>query len=507
MSQGLRAELRKLQADVGELIAQHERARDLADFSKYADDPAGFMRDVLRCDPWSRQVELAEMVRDNRRVIAQSANSIGKDWLCARLALWWVFARRGFVVLTGPTERQVKQILMREVRRAFTSAPELPGELYSLELRVGEGEDECGILAFTSDNADKLTGYHHPRLLIAITEGQGVGEEAYEAAQACATGPENRLFVYGNPTRPTGSFHRIATSEKWEVLRIPASEHPNVVSGREEIPGAVSREWVELMAAEYGPTSSIYRSRVDACFPEESIEGLIRREWLRAAFKRHASGELAYGPQRVPIMALDVSRFGPDSTVLAIIWGPVVEKLVVWRGIDTVGTAERVIEEGRKVGEQHYLRVGGRKAGLARPIMPAVWVDVPGPGGGVVDTLKRKGYPAYGYQPAGEPTDHSKRFLNMRAQAHWAFRDLLEKGKVAIAPDTMLEEEALACEWTINASGKIQIVAKDLMRKELGRSPDRLDAVVIGLAQTVGRVHRPAMIGSYGLGFGGLVVR
>ena len=220
-------EVRRLREQVGELIASHEQARDISEFSKYASDPERFMRDVLKCEPWEKQITMAELVRDSRRTVCLSANGIGKDWTCARIALWWVFARRGLVILTGPTERQVKFILMREVRRAFTCAPELPGDLYSLELRVGDS-GECGILAFTSDNADRMTGFHHPRLLICITEGQGVDDAAYEAAAACATGPENRLFVYGNPMRPTGSFYRIAHSDNWSRLRIPAYEHPQV---------------------------------------------------------------------------------------------------------------------------------------------------------------------------------------------------------------------------------------------------------------------------------------
>ena len=168
-------EVHRLREQVGELIAKHERARDVTEFSRYADDPSGFMRDVLHCEPWAKQLEIAELVRDHPRTVVVTANGIGKDWVTARLAVWWVYARRGFVILTGPTERQVKQILMREVRKVFALAPELPGELYSLELRVDDA-GESGILAFTSDNPDRLTGFHHPRLLICVTEGQGVDE-------------------------------------------------------------------------------------------------------------------------------------------------------------------------------------------------------------------------------------------------------------------------------------------------------------------------------------------
>ncbi len=49
--------------------------------------------------------------------MVRSANGCGKDWLAARLALWWVYARQGLVLLTGPTERQVVEIVMGEVAR------------------------------------------------------------------------------------------------------------------------------------------------------------------------------------------------------------------------------------------------------------------------------------------------------------------------------------------------------------------------------------------------------
>ena len=127
----------------------------------------------------------------------------------------------------------MRGILVREIRRAFLRVPELPGELYSMELRI---DGDAGILAFTSDDPQKLVGLHHPRLLIPFTQGQGIDEDAYEAALACCTGPENRLFVYGNPIAPTGPFYRAATSDTWSVLTLRADEHPNVVTGRQEIP-------------------------------------------------------------------------------------------------------------------------------------------------------------------------------------------------------------------------------------------------------------------------------
>ena len=472
----------RLREQVGEVIAKHEAARDIGEFSRYADDPEGFMRDVLRCEPWEKQIEMAEMVRDHRRVVTISGQSMGKDWLCARLALWWIYARRGFVILTGPTERQVKHILMREVRRAFRRAPELPGELYSLELRVDE---ECGLIAMTSDKADKLVGFHHPRLLIAMTEAQGIEDLSWEAAEACCTSPGNRLWAYGNPTR-LGRFERAAKSDRWKSLVISAFEHPNVVTGREEIPGGVSREWIDGMRAEYGGGSSVYRSRVLALFPEESVEGLISRAWLRAAFARHVAAERGDGPRRddahlvpPPIMALDVARYGPDKSALAVVRGSTVLELLTWGGASITETVDRVIAHGLAVQERD---IWNRR--------PTVWVDEPGLGGGAIDVLKQRGYPTRGFNGSERASDPS-RWLNTRAMAFWHFRTELEADNVTLPPDKLLLEEALSVEWTIAQNGAIQIVGKDLIRRQLGRSPDRLDSVVIALCASMGAIRGP----------------
>jgi hypothetical protein len=67
---------------------------------------------------------------------------------------------------------------------------------------------------------------------------------------------------------------------------------------------------------------------------------------------------------------------------------------------------------------------------------------------------------------------------------------LLEQGRIALPPDDGLAEEALAIEWTLDGKGKIQILSKDSLRATLGRSPDLLDACVIGLSQSVGGLAR-----------------
>jgi hypothetical protein len=504
-------EFRNLRRQTETTLEQHGNAKDVSDFAKYRDDPNGFFTDVLRCDMWSKQIEMAEAVRDHPRTVVVTGNGLGKDFLTARLALWWVYCCDGSVILTGPTERQVKQILMKEVRKAFSSAQELPGELLSMELRVGDVE-EHGILAMTSDNADKLTGHHHPNLLICITESQGVEDECFEAAKACVVGENNRLFYYGNPTRPTGKFRDYAEkSSEWHVITVPATMHPNIVNQREEIPGAVSQAWIDSVADEFGRGSDIFKSRVLAQFPSQSTDGLLQRDWLQTAFRKHETEELSIASaDKRFVLALDVARYGDDSSVLAFARGPVVEKLVAWHGADIVQTVEKVAA----LAEQSYnptLVNRHRFPHLARP--PIICVDGPGVGAGCVDLLKRLPPNRYGdrykvveYNGAAAAMN-AERYLNKRAEDHWSFRDLLRASQCALPYDAMLLEEALAVEWTLTMNGgKVQIVSKDLLRKTLKRSPDRLDAVVMALSCSMGKMFGHVEQFSYSVGGGGCVI-
>jgi len=195
-----------LGGDLGELIVRHDSGADLSRFARYADDPVGFIREVLGGEPWTKQEEIAGSAADHPLTVVRSANAVGKDWTAARLALWWFYACRGLALVTGPTERQVREVVMGEVTRAFRSTADLPGELCTSALRLGDTET-AGILAFTSTEASRLTGFHAPRVPAVLTEAQGVEDFAWGGLLVCATCGEDRVLAVGNPLAPSGRFY------------------------------------------------------------------------------------------------------------------------------------------------------------------------------------------------------------------------------------------------------------------------------------------------------------
>ncbi len=491
-----KAAIGRLEHDLGELLATHERGRDLSEFGRYAEDPVGFIREVLKGEPWGRQVEIAEAVKANPLVVVRSANAVGKDWIAGGLALWWVYARRGLVLLTGPTERPVREGVMGEVARAFGRAKDLPGELYQMALRLGR-EEKAGILAFTSTEASKLTGFHAPRVMVVLTEAQGVEPWAFEAALACATGAQDRVLAVGNPLMPSGRFYSVSRAGSgWRAIRIAADEHPNLVEGKTVIPGGPSPAFAERIAREYGRQSGVYMARVLGEFPDQEASGLFRRSWIEAAVEKWPEWRALHAEDE-PVVAVDPARYGPDLTCVAVRRGLTVESLHTWGQVDLSESVDRIREVLEEVGVRpwsghpevsRHIAIHRRR----RPMEPGAGkliVDEIGLGAGVLDRLKELGFRCEGFNGGSSPHDKD-RFANLRAAAYWLLRERLEQGHIALPPDEALAEELLATSWRPTPEGRVKIDAKDDIKSRLGRSPDKADSVCMAIGGEAVKPHR-----------------
>lgn len=506
-----RSTVDRIADDLGELIESRD-AGGGDGYDAWADDPVGFVRDVLGGDPWAAQVRIADAVRDRSRVTVRSCHAAGKDWIAARLALWWVYARGGLVVLTGPTRAQVEEILMRgEVRDAFVRGG-LPGDLHVSALRPA-GEGRAGILAKTATGVSALTGFHDARVLFVVTEAQDPEiEHAWDAAFAVATGAEDRIVTLGNPTSKDGRFWRAHRSgSDWRALKIAASDVPNVREGETVVPGLLTREGVDRFASEYGEDSGFYASRVLAEFPDEAEDALIRRSWLEDAADRWARSQRddGDGDDEPLVAALDPARHGPDASVLAIRRGDVVSEIVAWEGrVDTMELARDVAAalrgrgfRERRVGVPDRDRFGRRVRRGAQRAEGRVVVDEVGVGGGVADRLDEAGFRVEGFN-AGRRAVESERYHDRRAEAYWRLRELLERGELAVVWDDETIRQLTAVRWRATPSGKVQLESKRDAASRLGGSPDRADAIAMLVAPERTDDRPTTRVGSVGSGSG-----
>jgi hypothetical protein len=495
--------------EAGVFIAAH-RARRGVDLRKYRGRTvakiAAFAKDLFGFEATDQQLQVFALYAAGGWAAVRSAVGIGKTVACAVVLLYHVYLEHGLVVSLAASDRQVKELLWGAVQRLWSGSG-LPGELYQQALVLGR---ETRAIGFVTTDPAKLRGWHDRKLLVLVDESQGVPGWVWDSLVALCTGEENQVLAIGNPGPPVGPWYNVFQSPRWAHLVLSAIDHPNIRAGRELVPGGPSLSWLEHIKREYGEGSAHYRAMVLGEFCEEVGESLIERAWIDAAIARWESGEMEAAVQRALVTqsrdaryaaAIDVARFGADSTALILRQGPIVRGIATWRKCDLAETLERLIDTlagwgvriwpydwkawGSPTGDPALDRYGDLKE--AR-----LTVDSIGVGSGVHDFAKLRGFRVTEFVAShGVASPEAHKFMNRRAEAAWSLSRRFQDGRIAIPPNEALIEELLAMKYFLNPSGRIQIEAKDEIRALLGRSPDLFDA----LAMVMDESHLGATIG------------
>jgi hypothetical protein len=417
-------------------------------------DPLFFIPKVLGGTLTPDQVRVCESVRDNRRTAAPAGHGVGKSYVASCLALWFLGTRPGSkVITTAPTWRQVEEVLWREIAGAYARSKQpFGGRLMSTHLEMAPDWFAIGI---STDDPTRFQGIHAPEMLIVLDEATGIDPEIWDAAEALAVGPKDRFLAIGNPTDPSSRFKQVCDSGSWNVVEISVENHPNVVEGRIVIPGAPSREWVaERLEAYGGRDSALYRARVLGRWPEAGSDVLIPVSLVEAAQSRWME------PLGRPATAgCDVARFGTDETVTYT--------------IDEAGNVAPAIV---RVGQDLMATAGHLRFINAR----RTFVDDTGLGGGVTDRLAEQSFPVEGIN-FGESALDPEKFVNRRSELWWGMREALAAGRLGIPTDARLAADLCNVKYSFDSKGRIKLEAKDDIKKRLGRSPDRGDALALAV--------------------------
>ena len=208
---------------------------------------------------------------------------------------------------------------------------------------------------------------------------------------------------------------------------------------------------------------------------EDHEKQVIPTQWILEAQKRWTPNPPANSP--MCSIGVDVAQGGADSTVLAPRYDYWFDKPTLVPGKET--------PLGADVAALIFKHIRHNAI---------VVVDAEGGYGlGAYEHMKGNNIPVVGYKGGGKSTARTKdrllNFYNKRAETWWKFREALDPdqpggSRIALPPDSGLRDD-LACvrmapNYDATTRG-IKIESKDDIRKRLGRSPDRGDAVVMAL--------------------------
>lgn len=180
--------------------------------------------------------------------------------------------------------------------------------------------------------------------------------------------------------------------------------------------------------------------------------------WVKQAVER----ELQKGE---PIESgIDIARFGGDSNIVAIRWGPKVKIVYQSQNQDTMQTTGEI----------------GKKLEKYNPELNKV--DSVGIGAGVCDRLKEQDF-TIAEVIGGSSPRNKERFYNARSENYWGFRERLEAGLVDLPDDPELVAELVRIKYKIRSDRRILVESKEEMKKRGLSSPDKADAVIMGFCE------------------------
>lgn len=426
-------------------------------------DPAFFHREILGYEPWAKQLEISESIRDHRNTAVRSCNGAGKTFHVSREALRFLYSFPNSVVInTAPTWTQVENQFWRYFRDAYNQALiPLGGKLLKTELSIGDTWFAKGI-ANNPDNVAGFQGWHAENIMMVFDEASGIPIKIWEAAVGAMSGGSMvRFVVIGNPNSNSGPFYDAFKDPTFNKIRISAFDIPNVIEKRPVVPGLTDHHFVEEMAVRYGVTSNAYKVRVLGEFPDQASDTLIGLDLIENAF--NADRELQN--QNDDIAGLDVARFGDDDSALIRRTGNKAKVEWVINGNDTMELAGKCAI---------YLRANKTVK---------LFIDITGGlGAGVFDRLREQADIAgrvFGVNVAGQPR-HPETFINIRIESWDNVREWLR--------DAVLEKhegfyELAQPKYKVTSAGKMQLESKEDMKKRGVKSPNVGDALALTLSR------------------------
>jgi phage terminase large subunit len=405
------------------------------------------------------------------RISVKSGHGTGKSCLAAGVSLWFKYAIRPSIVLTtAPTERQVKEILWREIRYRHGQAG-LSGKPLTMKLDMNAKEY---MLGFSTDDVMQMQGFHAPNILVIIDEANGYPAELFQAVEGWISGGDRViLFMIGNPVSPMGPYFNSFTDGVTDCYTISCLNHPNVVNRRNIIPGAVTYEWVEKQRKTWGEESSFWSSRVIGEFPKISDDTVIALMWVEQAEqiinRCQAKGEGLY-------LGVDPAEYGDDEYVFYVGSRTAIKEIV----------AKQHIEPAQCISEVKLLK--------NKYSIPDANISVDGIGAGatIVSCLHQDGVKC-NRVVVSEAAKDSKKFANFGTETWWFARDMLNPNSEIYTPFSfsgkrdMLKADLCTRKFQASHDGRLMLEPKETYRKRMKRSPNYADAFTLAYTPFIRR--------------------
>lgn len=481
---------------------------------KYQRDPVGFFRNILGIEPWGRQREVLEAVRDFDRVAVASGRRVSKSNTDAGIALWWYCSFPGArAVMSSTTARQVDEILWRElsmmransgrcveclaemkrledggmtrlqvearIPRPCPHSALIDGELAMIARTGLRSEDFREIKGYTARQAEAMQGIAGPQLLFIIDEASGVPQPIFDAISGNRAGG-GKVLLTGNPTQNAGeffdAFHSKSTAGRslddlgYHTIRISSEESPNVVEGRTVIPGLATREYIRERELEWGRDSAMFKIHVLGEFALNEEGRIFSVHAIQEAERRWIDAEAA-GRLYIGLDPAGESGSGDDGCFVAR-RGQKMLELDEKRGLTAEGHLQHALAMMVRLKFHREIPV------LVIDREGSIGAELYGIARGYLETHPGQ-FELVGVRASDRALRNPSVYDRQRDALAANLEAWINRDGGAILENLKLATELHELEWKMAPNGRLKVTPKDAIRKKLGRSPDRYDALAL----------------------------
>lgn len=443
----------------------------------YIYNPNAWAEDVLGDawdpDPW--QMEALDALVNDHFVAIATGTGPGKTALCA-VAVLYFLSTRPFpkILCTAPTQPQLKRALWPEIAKWMRHSNALDRTFEWTQTRVsmrGEHSKEWFAEAKTARpqskqfSVESLQGLHADNIFIIVDEASGVADQVMNAIDGCITTEGAHVLQAGNPVRRRGYFfvsisdqrQRIENGGTWRVFNV------SVIGSKH-----VNQEKLARNTALYGKESDYYRVKVLGLPPLTDAQGLISPEQVYDMHERKAS---TIGQS---VLSCDPARYGNDYSVIYMRKG--------WTFVERVEVYGMNGPEVAKIIDDLFDKYNP----------DTICIDTIGIGASVYDQVEinlqeKECANRLIACEVGEAAINDKKFLNLRAEIFWMLPAYVKRASIPFDTDRLDEELVVFTYHWNKTDTRIQILSKDEIRAELGRSPNDGDAFALSFYPNVMR--------------------
>lgn len=426
--------------------------------------------------------QLPMCIINRKPLVLSSANAMGKDFTISGRATLWFYECFGpcKILMTGPTERQVQDIMWNELKHAYNSRPvkDEMGRLINLKL---ESSENWFITAFTTKETEKregkFHGIHSDRMMIVVSEAQAVDKKIFEQIEGMTMADILLVCFLGNPLMDSGPFiDKIEDPANNTVMFLDAYDCINVKEKKTLIPGGlVNWPWVEekerLWNADGSGRDPRYMARVRGRVPTTAINAVVSKELYKSCIHR----ELTWWSKLYGTIGVDPALTGADDMVISVFKsGKLIDEWVIPYNENETVAAGKV-----QMKMNEHFPFGGcvvviDSDGLGIKVHNAFKKMVPEDTTNPISVIEYRG--SCNARDVVDP-----QYENIRAEAHFYAKQRMMDGHICLDANDYAREEAVSVCYFTNARGRIQIEDKEDLKARLSRSPNRWDARVCAI--------------------------